>query len=91
RNERRQRYGHQTGFRKSHSNLRRIQLGGSRPHNLTPTKMEKVAKFQPDMVKIQFAARIVANLSQSRRLTVCRASLGNSGQHFVGGRLREPP
>ncbi|WP_206532573.1 hypothetical protein, partial [Mesorhizobium sp. M7A.F.Ca.CA.001.08.1.1] len=65
-------------------------------HNLTPTKMEKVAKFQPDMVKIQFAARIVANLSQSRRLTACRASTGDpvkavQRRHSTVGRLREPP
>jgi hypothetical protein len=29
--------------------------------------MEKVAKFQPDMVKIRFAATSVANLSQFER------------------------
>jgi hypothetical protein len=36
--------------------------------------MEKVAKFQPDMVKIRFAARIVANLSQNGWLAgaLCR-------------------
>jgi hypothetical protein len=52
--------------------------------------MEKVAKFQPDMVKIQFAARIVANLSQSTADRLSRVAW-DSGQHFVGGRLREPP
>ncbi|WP_206522384.1 hypothetical protein, partial [Mesorhizobium sp. M7A.F.Ca.CA.002.15.2.1] len=51
RNERRQRYGHQTGFRKSHSNRRRIRLGGSRPHNLTPPRWRRWRNFNPIWLK----------------------------------------
>ena len=53
--QRRQRYGQQAGLRKSHSNLRRIRRGAVRS-SPAPIKTEKVAKFQPDMVKIRFAS-----------------------------------
>ncbi|CAH2396827.1 hypothetical protein MES5069_150038 [Mesorhizobium escarrei] len=52
-------------FEKSISNLRRVRPG-CRPHNIPFTKTEKVAKFQPNMVKIAFAAAPVATLPQMR-------------------------